>query len=124
MGAFTARESSRSSRIGGSRRRETHNLLIAACTMLMACTPMAQDGGDQFRERRLEMVESQIRQRGVTDERVLDVMRTVPRERFIPEDSGARAYDDSPLSIRSGQTISQPYIVAYMTEALEVRATD
>src|SRR4030095_5890206 len=124
MGAFTARESSRYSRNGGFRRPDTHNLLIAACTTLMACTPFAQDGKDDARERRLEMVESQIRQRGVADARVLDVMRSVPRERFVPEDSAPRAYDDTPLAIGSGQTISQPYIVAYMTEALEVRSTD
>lgn len=97
---------------------------MAACATLMACTPLAQNGKDDIRERRLEMVESQIRQRGVTDARVLDVMRSVPRERFVPDDAVARAYDDTPLAIGSGQTISQPYIVAYMTEALEVRSTD
>jgi protein-L-isoaspartate(D-aspartate) O-methyltransferase len=90
----------------------------------MACTPLAQDGKDDGRERRMEMVESQIRQRGVADERVLNAMRTVPRERFVPDGAAPRAYDDTPLSIGSGQTISQPYIVAYMSEALEVRATD
>jgi protein-L-isoaspartate(D-aspartate) O-methyltransferase len=92
--------------------------------MLMACTPMAQDGRDDSLERRLDMVESQIQRRGVTDVRVLDAMRTVPRERFVPEDAAGRAYDDTPLSIGSGQTISQPYIVGYMTEALEVRPMD
>jgi protein-L-isoaspartate(D-aspartate) O-methyltransferase len=92
--------------------------------MLMACTPLAQNERDDVRERRLEMVESQIRQRGVTDARVLDAMRTVPRERFVPVDAASRAYDDTPLSIGSGQTISQPYIVAYMTEALGIRPTD
>ena len=69
------------------------------------------------------MVEHQIRQRGVTDPRVLDAMRSVPRERFVPADAVARAYDDSPLAIGFGQTISQPYIVAYMTEALAVEPT-
>jgi protein-L-isoaspartate(D-aspartate) O-methyltransferase len=69
------------------------------------------------------MVERQIRQRGVTDERVLDVMRSVPRERFVPADAAPRAYDDTPLAIGFGQTISQPYIVAYMTEALGVEST-
>jgi protein-L-isoaspartate(D-aspartate) O-methyltransferase len=96
---------------------------MAACTMLMACTPLAQNGRDDTRERRLEMVEDQIRQRGVTDERVLDVMRSVPRERFVPPDAAPRAYDDTPLAIGFGQTISQPYIVAYMTEALAVQPT-
>ena len=97
---------------------------MAACTMLMACTPLAQNERDDVRERRLEMVESQIRQRGVTDTRVLDAMRTVPRERFVPVDAVSRAHDDTPLAIGNGQTISQPYIVAYMTEALGVRPTD
>lgn len=92
--------------------------------MLMACTPLAQNERDDVRERRLEMVESQIRQRGVTDTRVLDAMRTVPRERFVPVDAVSRAHDDTPLAIGNGQTISQPYIVAYMTEALRIRPTD
>ena len=87
----------------------------------MACTPLAQNGSEDARQRRLDMVERQIRQRGVTDPRVLEVMRSVPRERFVPEDAVSRAYEDSPLSIGSGQTISQPYIVAYMTEALAVQ---
>jgi protein-L-isoaspartate(D-aspartate) O-methyltransferase len=91
--------------------------------MLMACTPLAQNGNDDLRERRLQMVERQIRQRGVVDERVLDVMRSVPRERFVPADAARGAYDDTPLAIGFGQTISQPYIVAYMTEALDVRST-
>ena len=91
--------------------------------MLMACTPLAQNGQDDLRERRLDMVESQIRQRGVADARVLEVMRSVPRERFVPDDAASRAYDDTPLAIGFGQTISQPYIVAYMTEALAVQST-
>jgi protein-L-isoaspartate(D-aspartate) O-methyltransferase len=91
--------------------------------MLMACTPLAQDGRDDGRERRLDMVERQIRQRGVVDERVLDVLRSVPRERFVPPEAVPHAYDDMPLAIGFGQTISQPYIVAYMTEALVVQPT-
>jgi protein-L-isoaspartate(D-aspartate) O-methyltransferase len=91
--------------------------------MLMACTPLAQNGNDDLRERRLQMVERQIRQRGVVDERVLDEMRSVPRERFVPADAARGAYDDTPLAIGFGQTISQPYIVAYITEALDVRST-
>ena len=68
----------------------------------------------------MEMVEQQIRERGVTDARVLEAMRTVPRERFVPLEQASRAYDDSPLPIGFGQTISQPYIVAHMTEVLGV----
>jgi len=93
-------------------------LHAAAVTLLMACAPLAQNGQDDFRARRLDMVERQIRQRGVSDPRVLDAMRSVPRERFVPARARSRAYEDSPLPIGSGQTISQPYIVAYMTEAL------
>ena len=66
------------------------------------------------------MIQEQIRQRGVTDQRVLDAMGRVPRERFVPADQASRAYADSPLTIGHGQTISQPYIVAYMTEVLGV----
>ena len=64
------------------------------------------------------MVKRQIAGRGVRSEKVLDAMRKVPRERFLPQGQGVWAYDDAPLPIGDGQTISQPYIVAYMTEAL------
>jgi protein-L-isoaspartate(D-aspartate) O-methyltransferase len=67
------------------------------------------------------MVERQIRQRGVTDTRVLSAMETIPRERFVPTDTRSQAYDDVPLAIGFNQTISQPYIVAYMTDVLDVR---
>jgi protein-L-isoaspartate(D-aspartate) O-methyltransferase len=73
---------------------------------------------DTHEQHRLEMVERQIASRGVTDRRVLDAMRKVPRERFVPPELIWRAYEDSPLPIGLGQTISQPYIVAYMTELL------
>jgi len=70
--------------------------------------------------RRLQMVDEQIAARGVRDPRVLEAMRKVPRERFVPAAQASRAYDDAPLPIGEGQTISQPYIVGYMTEALRV----
>jgi protein-L-isoaspartate(D-aspartate) O-methyltransferase len=69
---------------------------------------------------REEMVSTQIVNRGITDRAVLSAMRTVPRHLFVPEHLKARAYDDSPLPIGLGQTISQPYIVAYMAEALRL----
>jgi protein-L-isoaspartate(D-aspartate) O-methyltransferase len=65
-------------------------------------------------------VEQQIRARDVRDERVLDAMRQVPRHQFVPADVAAYAYEDRPLPIGGGQTISQPYIVAYMSELLKV----
>jgi protein-L-isoaspartate(D-aspartate) O-methyltransferase len=81
---------------------------------------MAHTGQADMREARFDMVDEQIRARGVSDARVLDAMRKVPREQFVPPDVAARAYADSPLPIGEGQTISQPYIVAYMTEVLGV----
>ena len=71
-----------------------------------------------FETLRQDMVEDQIYARGVRDQRVLDAMARVPRELFVPEDLKPFAYEDRPLPIPSGQTISQPYIVAYMLEAL------
>jgi len=96
---------------------------IVICTVLVGCMADAQSDDMTLRARRHEMVEEQIRQRGVTDARVLDAMRTVPRERFVPPDLVDQASDDGPLPIGHGQTISQPYIVAYMTEQLKVEPT-
>ncbi len=70
------------------------------------------------------MVDSQIVARGVRDPRVLDALRAVPRHLFVPSWEQAGAYDDRPLPIGEGQTISQPYIVALMTAALAARETD
>jgi protein-L-isoaspartate(D-aspartate) O-methyltransferase len=70
------------------------------------------------------MVERQLRRRGITDERVLDAMMAVPRELFVPPRERSRAYRDGALPIGSGQTISQPWIVAAMAEALELRGDE
>jgi len=78
----------------------------------------------KFRVQRESMVETQIKARGITDERVLTAMNKVPRHRFVPEAMRKYAYNDEPLPIGKGQTISQPYIVAYMTEALELTDKD
>ncbi|MGH9146203.1 MAG: protein-L-isoaspartate(D-aspartate) O-methyltransferase [Vicinamibacterales bacterium] len=75
---------------------------------------------DSRRLERQTMVDDQIRGRGITDQRVLAAMRSVPREHFVPETVTTQAYADHPLPIGYGQTISQPYIVAYMSEALQV----
>jgi len=69
---------------------------------------------------RKDMVENQLRQRGITDDLVLDAMGTIPRHLFVNEDLQDKAYMDGPLPIGFGQTISQPYIVAYMTEILKL----
>lgn len=70
------------------------------------------------------MVDRQIRQRGVTDQDVLEAMERVPRHEFVPSEYQSQAYADRPLPIGHGQTISQPYIVALMTELLELKNTD
>jgi protein-L-isoaspartate(D-aspartate) O-methyltransferase len=74
-----------------------------------------------FATARLDMVESQLRGRDVVDQRVLDAMARVPRERFVPDRERGRAYEDAALSIGHGQTISQPYMVARIAEALAIR---
>jgi len=71
-------------------------------------------------DERRRMVERQLRRRGVKDERVLSAMARVPRELFLPEDVRERAYDDAALPIGGGQTMSQPYIVAKMSELLSL----
>jgi protein-L-isoaspartate(D-aspartate) O-methyltransferase len=73
---------------------------------------------------RMKMVEGQIVARGITDARVLEAMRKVPRHLFLEEALSDRAYEDSALPIGEKQTISQPYIVALMTQALALQATD
>ncbi|MFQ5417194.1 MAG: protein-L-isoaspartate(D-aspartate) O-methyltransferase [Myxococcota bacterium] len=81
-------------------------------------------GRDHWMQAREEMVRGQIEARGVRDPRVLAAMRAVPRHRFVPTDQRDHAYEDQPLPIGLRQTISQPYIVAVMTELLRPEPTD
>jgi protein-L-isoaspartate(D-aspartate) O-methyltransferase len=94
-------------------------LLTVACSVL-------GNGGQtiDWDAQRAEMVDQQLRARDIHTPRVLEAMRRVPRHLFVPESLRANAYEDRPLPIGQGQTISQPYIVAFMTQALEVRETD
>jgi protein-L-isoaspartate(D-aspartate) O-methyltransferase len=85
---------------------------------------MSSSADISFAAVRQSMVESQLRARGVKDERVLDAMARVPRHEFAPEAYRHQAYEDHPLPIGKGQTISQPYIVALMLEALALSPTD
>jgi protein-L-isoaspartate(D-aspartate) O-methyltransferase len=80
--------------------------------------------GDHFRAQRERMVRTQLAERGIRDVRVLDAMRKVPRHEFVPESLRQEAYEDHPLPIGEGQTISQPYIVAAMLEHLALQAGD
>jgi len=77
-----------------------------------------------FETQRERMVREQLAERGIRDERVLDAMRSVPRHEFVPESWRENAYEDRPLPIGEGQTISQPYIVAAMLQHLALGATD
>jgi len=77
-----------------------------------------------YERRRTEMVERQLRRRGIVDQRVLDALLRLPRHEFIGHDFRAFAYEDRPLPIGGEQTISQPYMVAAMTEALELRGSE
>ncbi|HAF08283.1 MAG: Protein-L-isoaspartate O-methyltransferase [candidate division TA06 bacterium 32_111] len=77
-----------------------------------------------FEDLRKKMVENQLKKRGIEDEDLLKVMGEIPRELFLPKELSNLAYDDSPVPIGYGQTISQPYIVAKMTELLNVKRTD
>jgi protein-L-isoaspartate(D-aspartate) O-methyltransferase len=76
---------------------------------------------EQYDQERQLMVEKQIKQRGVVDPQLLDAMLKVPRHLFVPENLTSSAYSDTPLPIGYGQTISQPYIVALMTESLQAK---
>ena len=87
--------------------------------------PEANDAAQRdFAAQRESMVTNQIEMRGVRDPRVLDAMRAVPRHHFVPAFQAASAYHDAPLPIGQGQTISQPYIVALMTEMLELEGDE
>ena len=79
---------------------------------------------DWLEAERLRMVDEQIARRGIRDERVLAAMRKVERHRFVPESQWSLAYGDHPLPVGEGQTISQPYIVALMSEALALQGTE
>ena len=111
--------------------------LIAAVILLQECAPSTRvegeaqpalgrptQGAEDFRSARERMVREQIESRGVRDPRVLVALRKVERHLFVPEALHHRAYSDQPLPIGHSQTISQPYIVAYMTEALELKPSD
>lgn len=74
---------------------------------------------DDYKKLREQMVSEQIKARGISDQAILNAMLTVPRHKFVPQKVISRAYDDGPLQIGYGQTISQPYIVAFMTQIIE-----
>jgi protein-L-isoaspartate(D-aspartate) O-methyltransferase len=82
---------------------------------------MAEDPTRSARER---MVEEQLRRRDIQDPRVLEAMRVVPRHRFVPDDLSSQAYADGPVRLDHGQTVSQPYIVALMSQLLKLQGSE
>jgi len=101
-------------------------LTITLLVLLVATAinPRVVLPSDIFEKRRMEMVEKDIKARGVKDQRVLNAMLTVQRHLFVDEDQRNKAYNDHPLPIGEGQTISQPYVVALMTEAIDLKGNE
>jgi protein-L-isoaspartate(D-aspartate) O-methyltransferase len=101
-------------------------MAAAAAGVALGCGVSQADPGTatQFEAARARMVEEQIAGRGVADERVLSAMRKVPRHEFVPEGLRESAYEDRPLPIGYGQTISQPYVVAAMSEVLRLDGSE
>jgi len=97
--------------------------LLFAAIATTGCRQQTPTAGD-FEAQRQRMVEQQLKPRGIKDERVLVAMAKVPREEFIPTNARADAYEDGPLPIGYDQTISQPYIVGFMTEQTRPRSSD
>ena len=88
---------------------------------IILLTPLFSSFQDRFGESRNRMVSEQIEKRGISDKNVLKAMRNVKRHFFIPQELRNRAYYDGPVPIGYGQTISQPYIVAYMTDIIDLK---
>ena len=104
------------------------SILVALAAVLAAasveCLGQSTQPGDEFRSERMRMVARDLAARDITDSTVLAVMARVPRHLYVPEDLRRYAYRDGPLPIGEDQTISQPYIVAFMTQAMNLSPTD
>jgi protein-L-isoaspartate(D-aspartate) O-methyltransferase len=99
---------------------KTDKFAIFLFYALVACNIISCGTKDESAENRKKMVEEQIIERGISNQKVIDAMLKVERHKFVPDSLSEKAYWDTPLPIEEGQTISQPYIVAFMTETLEL----
>ncbi|MGD9488290.1 MAG: protein-L-isoaspartate(D-aspartate) O-methyltransferase [Calditrichaceae bacterium] len=101
-------------------------MVLFAALLICSCKQdnVMEKSADEFTELRETMIRRQIAARGIKDSLVLRAMSTVPRHLFVPADKMAQAYKDEPLPIGEDQTISQPYVVAFMTEQLRVKPGD
>jgi protein-L-isoaspartate(D-aspartate) O-methyltransferase len=107
-----------------TKRGNLKGTIFFALLAIFLCNAYAASEEEAFTINRQRMVKEQIERRGISDKRVLDAMRKVKRHLFVPAYLQNAAYDDNPLPIGHGQTISQPYIVAYMTEAAKINPND
>jgi protein-L-isoaspartate(D-aspartate) O-methyltransferase len=103
--------------------RRVSEFLIFAALAATACGQRPTPASDLAAQRQ-RMVQQQLTTRGINDQRVLAVMGKIPREEFVPPESRVASYEDGPLPIGYGQTISQPYVVAFMTEQLRSKPSD
>lgn len=102
-----------------------NSLATSACALGLLIFPACSDAAPRDEGKRpRRMIEDQLIARGIKDQRVLAAMEAVPRHEFVPAELRDRAYEDRPLPIGYEQTISQPYIVAFMSEALKLQPTD
>ncbi len=99
------------------------SFIVNGCSIQEQETSMSLSE-DIFTSKRISMVSKQIKARGIKDLKILETMEKVPRHEFVPANKKSSAYEDHPLSIGEGQTISQPYIVALMTELLGITEND
>jgi len=99
-------------------------MLVLFSALYLGYTYMMRRGGDEFVDARAAMVERQLKARGISNEKVLEVMGRLPRHLFVGPSMMDQAYADHPLPIAEGQTISQPYVVALMTESLDLDGSE
>ncbi len=99
-------------------------VMVVAFPLVYIFFPSVEEAEDHFSDARRRMVEIDLKGRDITDEKVLEVMGMVPRHRFVDESLGDEAYADHPLPIGEGQTISQPYVVALMTQSLHLNGLE
>jgi len=100
------------------------SLVLLSLVFFTIAPVLAEESQDTFAKARKRMVERDFRGHGIKDPRVLEVMSLVPRHLFVPERYRSQAYQDRPLPIGEGQTISQPYVVALMTELLKLKGNE
>ncbi len=100
------------------------DLLWASWICVLLLLPFQGLAQDNYSEQRKRMLEEHLKPRGITSKATLSAMGSIPREAFVPDSKKPFAYDDRALSIGEGQTISQPFMVAYMTQALHLKTSD